>query len=454
MAVAGASEKIPGKFYDKGGIVFNVQHPDFAAKGDGVADDTTAIQLALDTASTGDIVFLPAGTYNISAKLKLNKDGIQLVGVGQSTDPKVGTIIDATVSVSPMVAVTSDNVQIHNIYFEGFQVADTAIHLDSSVEGLARIVLDNIVTTVCGTGLLIDTCILSEFRGCTFQNGNIDIQGLATSLTFTACFVNKYQGLTEGSYHVSGTSHYINFIGCGADNGESYGYWVEGDSEAVVILGSGAEVCALGFARILGDNVGIYNCHGANNGDDLNGSTDVASGVTAVGAKFLSVIGFDDFSPNGGASRLANHHLNNTTEDCYIRGGLADKGVRDQGTRNTIFGLLDEQISGRATAFGYKGDMFVANVIQTDVATLANNATPTVLNGTAFKTGGTTTITDFDDGVVGQKISILSEHSITITDGSPIVLNGGANFVMVTSDTLVLKMFNDQIWHELSRSVN
>jgi hypothetical protein len=71
-----------------------------------------------------------------------------------------------------------------------------------------------------------------------------------------------------------------------------------------------------------------------------------------------------------------------------------------------------------------------------------------------FVTGGTTAITDFDDGVVGQTITILSAHAVTITDGAPIILNGSANFVMAASDTLTLTMFNDQVWQEVSRTVN
>ena len=88
------------------------------------------------------------------------------------------------------------------------------------------------------------------------------------------------------------------------------------------------------------------------------------------------------------------------------------------------------------------------------VTTLANEDTPSVAASDAFITGGTTTITDFDDGVVGQTISILSAHAVTITDGSPIILNGSANFVMAAADTLTLTMFNDQVWQEVSRTVN
>lgn len=88
------------------------------------------------------------------------------------------------------------------------------------------------------------------------------------------------------------------------------------------------------------------------------------------------------------------------------------------------------------------------------VTTLANEATPTVVGVRLAKTGGTTTITDFDDGVVGQSFTLLSGHAVTITDGTNILLNGSANFVMAAGDTLTLTMFNDQVWEETARKVN
>ena len=93
-------------------------------------------------------------------------------------------------------------------------------------------------------------------------------------------------------------------------------------------------------------------------------------------------------------------------------------------------------------------------VVNSTVTTLDNTGTPTVAAGNVFKTGGTTAITDFDDGVVGQVIEILSAHTITITDGSAIDLAAAADYVMTATDTLILKMFNDQVWVEMGRSVN
>jgi len=96
--------------------------------------------------------------------------------------------------------------------------------------------------------------------------------------------------------------------------------------------------------------------------------------------------------------------------------------------------------------------------IQPPVA-LANDATPSVAGGRVWLTGGMTTITDFDDGVTGQEIIILSEHAITITDNGNFFLAGGdgagaANFVMASTDSLHLIQKADGNWYEISRSVN
>lgn len=80
------------------------------------------------------------------------------------------------------------------------------------------------------------------------------------------------------------------------------------------------------------------------------------------------------------------------------------------------------------------------------------DTTPTIGAGNTFITAGTTAITDFDDGVVGDTIKILGASSIVITHGSPVSLRGEKNFSMVSGDTLTLTMFNDQVWEETART--
>ncbi|MFE9442487.1 glycosyl hydrolase family 28-related protein [Streptomyces sp. NPDC006602] len=57
----------------------NVQSPQFGAEGDGVTDDTAAIQEAINAAGIGGIVYFPRGVYRISAALDLPR-GVTLMG--------------------------------------------------------------------------------------------------------------------------------------------------------------------------------------------------------------------------------------------------------------------------------------------------------------------------------------------------------------------------------------
>lgn len=77
---------------------YNVKDPAYGAKGDGVADDTSAIQAAIDVcgAAGGGVVYLPEGSYKISSTLVVGNasggatstyNGVSLVGAGGvSTD--------------------------------------------------------------------------------------------------------------------------------------------------------------------------------------------------------------------------------------------------------------------------------------------------------------------------------------------------------------------------------
>lgn len=71
---------------------------DYGATGDGIDDDTEAIQSALSSASPGDMVYFPSGTYKITNGLSSSVPNIELRGeggLGQHTAVGTGsTVID------------------------------------------------------------------------------------------------------------------------------------------------------------------------------------------------------------------------------------------------------------------------------------------------------------------------------------------------------------------------
>jgi hypothetical protein len=87
------------------------------------------------------------------------------------------------------------------------------------------------------------------------------------------------------------------------------------------------------------------------------------------------------------------------------------------------------------------------------IGTLANSATPSVGLCDYYKTGGTTTITSLTNGITGQVIIIIGEHTTTqLTDGGTLRLAG--NCVLDVGDTITLICKDGTNWYELSRSNN
>jgi hypothetical protein len=87
------------------------------------------------------------------------------------------------------------------------------------------------------------------------------------------------------------------------------------------------------------------------------------------------------------------------------------------------------------------------------VTLTAADATPTVAESSFFISNDTTTITDFDDGQVGDIIHLQNGGTIqTIThNASVIALRDQVDFQMRGGDKLTLAMFQDQAWTEIGR---
>lgn len=105
----------------KDSLVYNVK--DYGATGDGVADDTAAIQAAVTAAPWGSTVLLPTGAYRVTAPITISKR-LKLIGSGSGSSDHCRTASSRIEVASPV-----DNgitVSEHGVLLEDFAVVNTA----------------------------------------------------------------------------------------------------------------------------------------------------------------------------------------------------------------------------------------------------------------------------------------------------------------------------------------
>lgn len=103
-----------------------VNAKDAGAKGDGKADDTAAIQKALDDCPEGKAVLLPAGAYRLTATLKLSK-GVVLRGEG----PDRTRLVNEATAGHAIAIANYDNETVTKIV-KGSTRGSTAITVDDA----------------------------------------------------------------------------------------------------------------------------------------------------------------------------------------------------------------------------------------------------------------------------------------------------------------------------------
>jgi hypothetical protein len=154
----------------------------FGAVGDGVTDDTVAIQMAINYAiSLGTSCYIPAGEYIVSSTLDIRAtSGFTLYGDNVG-DYRVGYSNGTTLKL-PEIGISLDNlgagtdrtnnVTLRNLYLLRSDLSRTGIGVDvpanSSFHGNFK--FDNILVSFFDTGLSVDYQGWIFIDGSTFQN--------------------------------------------------------------------------------------------------------------------------------------------------------------------------------------------------------------------------------------------------------------------------------------------
>lgn len=186
----------------------------FGAKGDGVTDDTAAVQAALDA---GAYVFIPSGEYLISASLTLSHANQRLVG--SSVGVKIIAGANLTDPMLTMSGATSSqyrsNQQVNDITFKG---NDACVGIRADLN--ASFTLNRVVVKDCGIGFESIDALIYNVNECSFANCNKGIVfraggsfSPANNVKFSSCRIYECSEYAIQS-EAGPSTHGVVFDGC------------------------------------------------------------------------------------------------------------------------------------------------------------------------------------------------------------------------------------------------
>lgn len=289
---------------------------DFGAVGDGVADDTAAIQAAIAACAArgGGAVYFPGATYRCAAQLTIaNLDNVSLIGDGP------GSIIRQAFTTAALLAITgtSDTIEIASLQFQGGGSTLTTTALGISVASGIPASLRPPVN--------IHDCM---FSGSADGTGfNVAIEALGTRGSVNNCYFQRLYGTnsfavrtnTGNSWSIT-NCHVLGADGAGTRCVGGVGNSVTATGYRTRVVGCHIEGTSGAGVRFLGPVGGevsgctFYQCQGA--AVRLTSARDIAVTGNLMDSCQYGVLVDEDGATTGqppsGFAITGNHIINST----------------------------------------------------------------------------------------------------------------------------------------------
>ena len=197
----------------------SVSVKDFGAIGNGIADDTAAIQAAISAVSLGGTVFVPTGTYVVSSTL--NVSNINFVGNGYSTVIKptsaVTTVISLNGTAYAAIAGVTWRSTVSDIFIDGSSTTNATGILIGTTPTSGNYLISNVAVNLfaggSGKGIQLAEAIWTRVENCAITRCDIGTYVFApvaptnpTTASFENCHwvSNNVQGvLLKSGYQVT-----------------------------------------------------------------------------------------------------------------------------------------------------------------------------------------------------------------------------------------------------------
>ena len=366
---------------------------DFGAKGDGVADDTTAIQTAINSSLGGFItIYFPSGTYKITASLLIPVTWYygRLTGLG------ISSILSMSGSSFDLITFTSAGV---------------------GVLSLLNVVIDNLAlngNAIAGSGNLINTQYASNVQMrdlyflnlCTTGNG-INVIGNGSTYSHDILISNLYYSVNTGNAVVymgaTSSDSIVERLKGNGNNGCSYGIYFA--------TGSSHNHCA----NIHPYNHLINSCYIGANGSsiwfmDSRFENNLADCIQLNGSINCSFTACQfTYPPTSFGGVLLNNATNNKFVNCTFapNNGVSAYAVKETGaSNNNIFNTIVLE------AGSYTASPFVI---------LLGTESAWRVQGTDWILAGTATVAAGQTWFIGMGLGATAEASVELPVSYPCV---------------------------------
>lgn len=277
-------------------LVGYVTPQDYGAVGNGVTDDTTAFQNAVNAISTagGGTLFVPGATYVLSAAISV-PNLVSFKGVGQNVSILKQTSTSANVLTYAQTNLSSVNVSGIKILGPG---SGTGVGISfiagAGVNPVVNCSFRDLLITGMGShGISVTVPITSTFENIeAMANGGdgFHLTGGGTSCVLNNCYANGNLG---NGYSLN-QMNYTTLNSCAADSSVGVGYLLT--------------TCNNVQLNACGSEAGSVNGFTINGGTGNSLISCFISGNNAVGAQFTGsttsgfITGFRENAPAGGAT--------------------------------------------------------------------------------------------------------------------------------------------------------